>query len=198
MHTYHISNSIRVEFVESPYKMGTTYIGKYIVPNSHISAAIMKTDITFSHFESHYDHQSKFMYYYPNGSLHCKKCGIKNVKIGKHSPAFSLQREAGDWKQSLIYDFLVCHNCFLTVTPRFCFNFQATPLVVKDRSVNYYRQQACDIKYTVRHFFMRWKKLAMESSRRKKALATLRPFIMHWATKPGGPIHQITCRKYVR
>lgn len=195
--------AIDTVFVKSPYNMGTVFLGKFPIPNTFIAAMMVNTNIQVSGFQSVYNREVFMLYYYPVGKLDCCCCKKNNVQIDGAHPAYAVySHNKGDIDyhySKLFFKTLICSQCYDNLDPSITRYNYSCPFRVTYGSPHYCRLLANrDIYFNVRCIARRWRKRAKESSVRKEALEKLRPFIMHWASKPNGPLYKLHLQKVER
>lgn len=182
--------NIQCIFDKCPYNIGTVYIGKYQISNTYIAAAVMHSMISVDSLHSVYNAEQKQFFLYPHGTIQCACCLQNNIAISTKAPAYAIHHKSrGDIDyhyRKMRYQGLVCHHCAQKHRDNTC---QRLEMRIVCGSIAYWRNQAIrdTQNFVMRCIVNRWR----NQTKRRIAIRTLEPYILHWASKPGGPLYRL-------
>jgi hypothetical protein len=182
--------NIHCIFDKCPYNIGTVYIGKYQISNTYIAAAVIHSPISVDTLRSVYNAEQKQFFLYPNGTIQCACCLQRNIPISSQAPAHVIHyKSRGDIDyhySKMRYQGLVCHDCAQQHGDN---TIQKIQMRIVCGSIMYWRNQAIrdTPNFVIRCLVNRWRNL----TKRRKAIRTLEPYILHWASKPNGPLYRL-------
>lgn len=170
--------------------------GNYYEYDDHLACAASKTNISVTHLEVEYNRQYKSFTLYPKGTIECGCCKQdKSISINK--PAYAMNFRNKRYGK-MVYKSLVCSDCKQRIGKyAFMAYIGVTKLCTFGGSPEISRQAAksSSSEFIMRCIVRRWKRNARISCKKKEAIAKLKPYILHWATKPDGPLYHMAIKR---
>ena len=171
--------------------------GNYCEYDNDLALAVSNTTVTVTHLDVNYNRYYNYFEFYPRGHIQCVCC--KNDKvINLQRPAYIMYFPEKVGVERIIYNSLVCHDCRIRCGKHaYLGGIKIKPLTTFGGAPGISRCEAQirEKKFILRCLVRRWKKRAKQSSIRNKALATLKPYIMHWGCRPGGPLYRLAIKR---
>lgn len=162
-----LSHTVNNDFISDP--SWSMKYGDYIIRGKEESHALLNSDTIVKSIDIVYDKKHRLIQYFPKGTFFCGICQ-KHVSMCSDRPAYIEHLE----HRVYFSHTLICHDCLNTDKTYLPISFQSDTIF--------------SLKYQARKH--------AENVASKRALRKLRPHVMEWACRPGGPCYRVALRRW--